>query len=246
MDSRPSSPQLIPSVASKIKIPKSAPTGFSSCSTGPGLSSTGERSVGESNVFERVPIPSKSSLQSQKPLSALGSILTESSKPEVTDAASWMKASFGTGRTPSPGVPDNSEETTATDYVADDFSLSPLQIPVSQQWSCPYPVEKVTSPSDNSVISPAHKTLPRMSREPMRPQLARRSFSTKISKSPGTILVKRQGSDVGRSNQSSISPVTSESFSSIGMSPAVSFLSSLVEQPFNHTAGMVELNNSNS
>jgi hypothetical protein len=245
MDSKSSSPKLIPSAASKTKMPKSAPTEFSNCSAGPGLSSTGDRNAGESNVFERVPMPSKSSLQSQKPLSALGSILTEFSKPAATDAASWMKASFGAGRAPSPGVPDKSEGTNAPDYANDEFSLSPLQIPVSEQWSSPYPVEEVASPLQ--VTYPAHKTLPRMSREPARPQFARRSFSTKVSKSPATVLVKKQGSEVDRSkNTSSISPVTSESFSSIGMSPAVSFLSSIVEQPFSYTGGMVILNNSYS
>jgi serine/threonine protein kinase len=228
MDSRPSSPQPIPSRVSKDKITKSAPTGFSSSTAGPGLSSTGERSViEENNVFERVPIPSKSSFQSN--LSALGTIL-ESSKPPPTDAASWMKASFGAGRKSLP-TSDSSQVTSEPAILDTDSAVSPVEIPESEKWDSVDPAHEVGTASDSSVTNQTHYTLPRVSRQAPKHQFARRSFSTKATNSPATILVNKRVSEAGSSKQS-ISPVTSESFSSLGMSPAISFLSSFTEQAY--------------
>jgi hypothetical protein len=222
-----SEPKEIPSATCKAQLTKSAPAKSNFCGTGPGLSSTGERISLENNVFERLPIPQKTSLQ--KPFSALGSILTESTIPEVSAAESWMKASFGNVKPP-PIASQSAKGKETMNEIRN--NASPVEIPVSQKW------ENTSTETDSvtplsATITHTHQTLPRMSRDEsasQRQQWARRSFSTKMSNSPASILVKKRASEVGSKRTSSISPVTSESFSSLGMSPAVSWLSSFTEQ----------------
>lgn len=82
---------------------------------------------------------------------------------------------------------------------------------------------------------PLYQTMPRMSSGIIRtspfsttPKVARRAHSTKVSSAPGRVLIKKRASlQQQDSFGEAVSPVTSESFSSLGQSPAISFLASM-------------------
>ena len=228
MEQGSSSPVEIPQGTPKKHGTISAPAGFSICAEGPSLSSTGERQPNQSdnNAFERVPIPTKTTLQTQKTLSALGSQLNESNSPFATDASAWINSSFGTSL-----LSSNKSIETLKSNLTESTNMPQLISPEgigSNTWDATFTTNELKpfeSPSN-------FITLPRMSRDEHteKKQFARRSFSTKSMNSPSQILVKKKVSDNFSSrNNSSVSPVTSESFSSLGMSPAISFLSSFAE-----------------